>query len=29
MDYDGTGPILLKDFEKAVVRYPDWWGTPQ
>jgi hypothetical protein len=29
MDYDGTGPVLLKDFEKAVARYPDWRGTPQ
>ena len=29
MDYDGTDPVLLKDFEKAVARYPDWWGTPQ
>lgn len=25
MAYDGTDPILLKDFEKAVARYPDWW----
>lgn len=29
MAYDGTDPVLLKDFEKAVARYPDWWGTLQ
>jgi len=29
MDYDGTDPVLLKDFEKAVAHHPDWRGTPQ
>jgi uncharacterized protein YjbI with pentapeptide repeats len=29
MDYDGTDPVLLKDFERPVAQYPDWRGTPQ
>src|SRR5215210_4199274 len=29
MDYDGTDPVLIKDFEKAVAHYPEWRGTPQ
>jgi hypothetical protein len=29
MDYDGTDPVLIKDFERSVAQYPDWRGTPQ
>jgi len=29
MDYDGTDPVLVKDYGKAVVNNPDWRGTPQ
>jgi hypothetical protein len=29
MDYDGTDPVLLMDFQKSVARDPDWRGTLQ